>query len=117
MTLEEWVKNKYIQFDIPSGLTVKVKKVDFIDLASDLEPEALVLAQIFNEPVENTPSVQETIERANKLSKLLHSICSRVLIEPKYEEVKDFLSLTDVDAIVNQALGVKILSDLKSDSE
>lgn len=122
MTIDEWIQSRFLVFEIPSGLTVKVKKADIYDIATSMDAETLALAKIVPSDlqVDSSGTVENTFHSVLKqmmdANKLVTAVCKSVMIEPTYDEVGQYLSFSDKDFIANQALGAAVAPQLKSDT-
>jgi len=102
MNLDEWRAQKGIEGDLPSGLTVTLRKVHVLDLvASGTIPQTL--QPMIEKSLSGVKQTTMTIEELKSYREMVHIVAGACIIGPEGLTV-DELDLTDKIAIYQWAM-------------
>lgn len=111
MKLDEWRKDRTVTFDVPSGLTVTVRRANLVDLAS-LGRVPTPLANMVNEWIAGKSVTVTTVDDFKAYGDVVDLVVKAVMVEPLVADAGagdeghiglDELTLDDRTAIFNAA--------------
>lgn len=107
-TIEQFKNQSVKEVQLPGGFTVLCKPVSLLGLISKGNvPNALMsqVSAMFGQNTKDPNQEVDVMQNAKDMTSLIECMCEECLVEPKYSDIKDYLTDEQKTAIFNFSQG------------